>query len=52
MKPAFGYEKDVMVANQPFKHPGRIEMQCGNPDAGVTANRLAVSNIRYVAYSY
>ena len=28
---------------------GRIEMQCGNPDAGITAYRLAVSNIRYVA---
>ncbi len=28
---------------------GRIEMQCGNPDAGITAYRLAVSNIRYIA---
>jgi hypothetical protein len=28
---------------------GRIEMQCGNLDAGITAYRLAVSNIRYVA---
>ena len=28
---------------------GRIEMQCGNPDAGDTAYRLAVSNILYVA---
>ncbi|HEX4170286.1 MAG TPA: hypothetical protein VHZ55_32875 [Bryobacteraceae bacterium] len=28
---------------------GRIEMQCGNPDAGIRAYRLAVSNIRYVA---
>lgn len=28
---------------------GRIEMQCGNPDAGITAYRLAVANIRYVA---
>jgi tetratricopeptide (TPR) repeat protein len=28
---------------------GRIEMQCGNPDAGIAAYRLAVSNIRYVA---
>ena len=28
---------------------GRIEMQRGNPDAGITAYRLAVSNIRYVA---
>ncbi|HEY7307657.1 MAG TPA: AAA family ATPase [Bryobacteraceae bacterium] len=28
---------------------GRIEMQCGNPDAGIAAYRLAVSNIRYIA---
>ncbi len=28
---------------------GRIEMQRGNPDAGVKAYKLAVSNIRYVA---
>jgi DNA-binding winged helix-turn-helix (wHTH) protein/tetratricopeptide (TPR) repeat protein len=28
---------------------GRIEMQCGNPEAGIAAYRLAVSNIRYVA---
>ncbi len=28
---------------------GRIEMQCGNPDAGITAYRMAVSNIRCVA---
>ena len=28
---------------------GRIEMQCGNPDGGIRAYRLAVSNIRYVA---
>jgi len=28
---------------------GQIEMQCGNPDAGITAHRLAVSDIRYVA---
>ena len=28
---------------------GRMEMQCGNPDAGIPAYRLAVANIRYVA---
>jgi hypothetical protein len=28
---------------------GRIEKQCGNPDASDTAYSLAVSNIRYVA---
>ncbi len=28
---------------------GRIEMQCGNRDAGITAYRLAVSDIRYIA---
>jgi hypothetical protein len=28
---------------------GRIEMQCGNRDAGISAYRLAVSNIRYIA---
>lgn len=28
---------------------GQVEMQCGNPDAGMAAYRLAVSNIRYIA---
>jgi DNA-binding winged helix-turn-helix (wHTH) protein/tetratricopeptide (TPR) repeat protein len=28
---------------------GRIEMRSGNPDAGLAAYRLAVSNIRYIA---
>ena len=39
----------LLCAWRAYAMLGRIEMECGNPDAGITAYRLAVSNIRYVA---
>ncbi len=39
----------VLCAWRAHAMRGRIEVQCGNPDAGITAYRLAVSNIQYVA---
>jgi DNA-binding winged helix-turn-helix (wHTH) protein/predicted ATPase len=39
----------LLCAWRAYAMLGRIEMQCGNPDAGIRAYRLAVSNIRYVA---
>ncbi len=39
----------LLCAWQAHAMLGRIEMQCGDRDSGITAYRLAVSNIRYIA---